>query len=52
MAFPFGGSQALWSGDSRLPIEVKIVGKGFEAIGAAMDEMRRGVSGKKLAVSL
>lgn len=36
----------------KCPIEVRVVGKGFQAIGTAMEELRGGTSGVKLVVGL
>ena len=47
-----GLTALLEQGDFRLPIDVKIVGKGLDSMGEALEEMRKGVSGIKLVVSL
>lgn len=47
-----GLTKMLEDGTFRLPVEARVVGKGFEAIGTAIDELKKGTSGVKLVVSL
>lgn len=47
-----GLAKMLESGTFKLPVEVKVVGEGFEAIGTAIEELKKGTSGVKLVVSL
>jgi NADPH:quinone reductase-like Zn-dependent oxidoreductase len=42
----------LQNGKYKLPTDVEVVGKGFEAIGDGLDKIKRGVSGVKYVVSL
>jgi hypothetical protein len=39
-------------GKFRLPLDVQVVGRGLEDIGAGLEKLKGGVSGKKLVVSL
>lgn len=54
-----GGKEALptlakliESGEYKLPVPVSVVGTGFEAIGKGLEELKKGVSGSKLVVTL
>lgn len=45
-------SDLLAQGKYKVPIKVKVIGTGFEAIDAGLQELKAGVSGTKLVVSL
>lgn len=42
----------LKKGDFKIPIQVKNVGSGFEAIGPGLEELKKGVSATKLVVTI
>lgn len=50
-AYP-GLARLVESGQYKLPVKVKVVGKGYESIEQGLETLKSGVSGEKLVVSL